>query len=199
MAFLRSIKITRPTANFTVRIVIPWSISFMNYTVRIVILWSIPFNCSYSWTMHCFLNNEVEHVFLIFYFIHIDPKILTSGLKRKTLSPVPVCLIIHVDIFFVQSKQVRWCTCLPFFECMTINIFLNNVAFLLIYQSCWNLLLVPLTCIYSLQLIHSTQTRMGWYKQKRKTETKHPLNVYSNKFPDSFALLKKQRTNTMLV
>lgn len=198
MAFLRSIKITRPTANFTVRIVIPWSISFMNYTVRIVILWSIPFNCSYSWTMHCFLNNEVEHVFLIFYLIFYSHWPEDSNLgSKKTLSPVPVCLIIHVDIFFIQSKQVRWCTCLPFFECMTINIFLNNVAFLLIYQSCWNLLLVPL--IYSLQLIHSTQTRMGWYKQKRKTETKHPLNVYSNKFPDSFALLKKQRTNTMLV
>lgn len=152
----------------------------MNYAL---VFWTTKLNMSF-W-------------FFILSFIHIDPKILTSGLKRKTLSPVPVCLIIHVDIFFIQSKQVRWCTCLPFFECMTINIFLNNVAFLLIYQSCWNLLLVPL--IYSLQLIHSTQTRMGWYKQKRKTETKHPLNVYSNKFPDSFALLKKQRTNTMLV
>lgn len=87
MAFLRSIKITRPTANFTVRIVIPWSISFMNYTVRIVFLWSIPFNCSYSWTMHCFLNNEVEHVFLIFYLIFYShwPEDSNLGSKKKDL------------------------------------------------------------------------------------------------------------------
>ena len=168
----------------------------MNYAVRIVIPLSIPFNCSYSWTMHYFLNNEVKHVFLIFYLIFYSywPEDSNLGSKKKDLITSTGTSYYTCWYLIHSIKTSTLMYLLNFFwMCDNKHIFkqwciFTHLSIMLEFTSC-----ISYISIYSLQLIHSTQNQDGSVQTEKKNRNQTSFKCVFKQISWFICIVKKTK------